>query len=105
MSYLSTREAADYLGVSIHTIWKYVETKGLTPDLRLGKRGMGFTTKTLDAFRKSHRTLRKLTDEQYAEAGRRFHAGETLRAVAEEYGVAPEHLHRKVGARKNQETR
>ncbi|HEV8176913.1 MAG TPA: hypothetical protein VGP44_04425 [Gemmatimonadales bacterium] len=104
MTYLNTREAAAYLGYTEATFRGYLAKGKITPDLRLTDRGVGFTKETLDAFKASRglpgRRKVTLTAEQWQEAGRRFHAGETLHSVAAAYSVSPEYLHRKVGSRK-----
>lgn len=96
MDYLSTREAAAYLGYSFHTMKNYLARGKIVPDIRIGERA-GFTKATLDAFRASRR--RGLTDEQIATARARFHGGETIYKVAADFGVHPDALHRKLGPR------
>lgn len=107
MEYLSTAEAAAYLGYTLATLRRYISQGKLAPDIRIGALPYGtpgFTRETLDAFKRGRQQVGRrkvaLTPEQWAEAGRRFHAGEVLSKVAADYGVSPETLHRKVGARK-----
>lgn len=48
----STKEAAEYLGVSTQTVYWHVRVKGdLIPDKRIGGRFLVFTQETLDAYR------------------------------------------------------
>lgn len=102
MSYLNIRQAAEHLGYSHHTVQKYVERGLLLPDIKIG-RSVGFKTATLDRFKATRgprgRRSRRMTDADWAEAKRRFHAGETLASVAGAYQVSAGYLLRKVGAR------
>lgn len=107
MEYLSTRDAAAYLGYTHTTFQSYVCQKKITPDVRIGNR-LGFTRKSLDAFRTGRNGIGRpgrdgpkavLTDEEWQAASRRFHAGESLRTLADEYGVSHARLFQKAGPR------
>lgn len=53
----STREAADYLGLTPQTVRWHVRVKGdLAPDKRIGGRFLVFARETLDAFREGHKS-------------------------------------------------
>lgn len=111
MEYLSTQEAADYLGYTLATFKRYVADRKILPDVRVGNSKtarLGFTKTTLDAFRASRKGTGRpgrnghssaLTEEEWATAGRRFHAGESLRMLAEEYGVSHTRIFQKAGPR------
>jgi len=100
MDHLTSKQAAEYLGIGLLSFRYYVSVGKLVPDVRLNPRCFLWTRETLDRSGVSSRDRAgDLTPEQITEANRRRDAGEKVADIAKSLGVQPGTIYRATGAR------
>lgn len=104
MAYLTSKQAAEHLGISYESLRGYVLRGKLVPDLRPHSNLLLWTVATLDASGIRPRTPRGkgrtplLTPEQITAARQDRQKGRSAAAIAAELGVGPHVVYHNTGA-------